>query len=87
MLKEQMTEIEGKTYPIEVSGKETLLSFTFELLPNDMKYLAFLGGELSISASYFSPFADVMKADINNPQGKFGSDPETSGIPGNIMIG
>lgn len=40
MLKEQMTEIEGKTYPIQVNGKETLLSFTFELLPNDMKYLA-----------------------------------------------
>ena len=70
-----MTEIERKTYPIQVNDKETLLSFTFELLPNNMKYLAFLGGELSISASYFSPFADVMEDDINNPQGKFGSDP------------
>lgn len=70
MLKEQMSEIEGKTYNVE--GKEITLSLKFELLPNDMKYLAFLGGELSISASYFSPFADVKKADIDNPQGTFG---------------
>ena len=81
MLKEQMTEIEGKPYPIQVNGKETLLSFTFELLPNDMKYLTFLGGELSISASYFSPFGDVMKADISNPQGKFGSEPQNKWHP------
>ena len=52
-----------------------------------MKYLAFLGGELSVSASYFSPFADVMKADINNPQGKFCSDPGNKWHPWNIMIG
>ena len=42
------------------------MSFNFERLPNDMKYLAFLAGELSISASYFSPFADVEKDDINS---------------------
>ena len=65
-----MTQIEGKIYSIQVDGKETLLSFTFELLPNDMKYLALFGGGLSISGSYFSPFADVMKADISNLQGK-----------------
>ena len=61
MLKGQMTQTEKKTYPIQVNGKEVVLSFKFELLPNDMKYLAFLAGELSISASYFSPFADVKK--------------------------
>ncbi|KAK2547134.1 hypothetical protein P5673_033100 [Acropora cervicornis] len=52
--------------------EEVVLSFKFELLPNDMKYLAFLAGELSISASYFSPFADVKKDDINSVQGTFG---------------
>ena len=72
MLKGQMTQIEKKTYPIQVNGKEVVLSFKFELLPNDMKYLAFLAGELSISTSYFSPFADVKKDDINSVQGTFG---------------
>ena len=72
MLKGQMTQIEKKTYPIQVNGKEVVLSFKFELLPNDTKYLAFLAGELSISASYFSPFADVKKGDINSVQGTFG---------------
>ena len=33
-----------------------------------MKYLAFLGRELSISASNFSPFADIKESDISNTQ-------------------
>jgi len=50
-----MTAIEGPSYPLEVDGKVLSVSFQFELLPIDMKYLAFLGGELTISASYFFP--------------------------------
>lgn len=57
------------------------MSFQFELLPNDMKYLAFLGGELSISASYFSPFADINKKDIANTQENFGSKPQDKWHP------
>ena len=72
MLSDQMFEIERKTYNTVIDGKEITLSFKFELLPNDMKYLAFLAGELSISAFYFSPFADVKKDDINNTQSTFG---------------
>ena len=81
MLKEQMTDIEGKMYAIQVDGKEKIVSFQFELLPNDMKYLAFLGGELSISASYFSPFADIKKGYINNIQGSLGSKAENKWHP------
>ncbi len=33
----------------------------FAELPNDMKMLAFLAGELTNSATYFSTFADVDK--------------------------
>ena len=76
-----MTQIEKNTYPIQVNGKEIVLSFKFELLPNDMKYLAFLAGELSISASYFSPFADVKKDDINSVQGTFGPHPQNKWHP------
>ena len=61
MLSDQMFEIERKTYNTVIDGKEITLSFKLELLPNDMKYLAFLAGELSISAFYFSPFAYVKK--------------------------
>ena len=72
MLSDQMFEIERKTYNTVIDGKEITLSFKFELLPNDMKYLAFFAGELSISAFYFSPFADIKKDDINNTQSTFG---------------
>jgi len=50
MLRDQITRIEENLYSIKVDGKEKIVSFQFELLPNDMKYLAFLAGELSISA-------------------------------------
>ena len=35
-------------------------------LPNDMKMLCFLGGELSNIAHYFSTFADVNKSNYND---------------------
>ena len=57
------------------------VSFQFELLPNDMKYLAFLGGKPTISASYFSPFADVNKNEINHLQGTFGLTPDNKWKP------
>lgn len=72
MPRDQMTRIEGNLYSIQVDGKEKIVSFQFELLPNDMKYLAFLAAELSIYASYFSPLADIRKEDVNKVQGSFG---------------
>ena len=41
MLKGLMTQIEKKTYPIQVNGKEVVLSFKFELLPNDINIWLF----------------------------------------------
>ena len=81
MLRDQMRRIEGNLYSIQVDGKEKIVSFQFELLPNDMKYLAFLAGELSISACYFSPFADIRKEDVNKVQGSFGSKLENTWHP------
>ena len=57
----QIEEIERNTYTVLVDGEDKTVSFYFELLPNDMKYLAFIAGELPISSTYFSPFADVKK--------------------------
>ena len=81
MLTRQMVEIEKNTYTVEVDGVEKNVKFEFELLPNDMKYLAFIEGELSISASYFSPFADVNKASINDLTGRFGTEPHCKWQP------
>ena len=44
-----MSEIEKKTF--EVNGAE--VRFIFSEFPNDLKMLAFLAGELSVSATYF----------------------------------
>ena len=80
-LTRQMVEIEKNTYTVEVDGVEKNVKFEFELLPNDIKYLAFTGGELSISASYFSPFADVNKASIDDLTGRFGTEPQCKWQP------
>ena len=82
-----MTQIEKKTYPIQVNGKEVVLSFKFELLPNDIKYLAFLAGELSISASYFSPLADVKRMPSTVFKGLLVNFLKTNGILGNTVKG
>lgn len=65
-LADEMNEVEKKTLSVNVDGKDITVSFSFEMFPNDMKYLAFLAGELSNSAKYFSSFAYVKKDDIGD---------------------
>lgn len=50
-----MNNITNQSYKIN----DFDVKFSFELLPSDMKWLAFIGGELSNAAFYFSPFANV----------------------------
>ena len=76
-----MKEIEGQTFTASVNGEEKVVTFKFVLLPNDMKYLAFLGGELSISATYFSPFANVKKNDMCDLQSTYGPGPDNKWKP------
>lgn len=57
------------------------LTFEFELLPNDMKHLAYIADELTISASYFSLFANVKKDNLNDLKGKFGTENSTKWKP------
>ena len=54
------------------NGKQVNVKFSFIELPNDMKMLAFLSGELSNGAKYFSSFANVSNDDANNTLGTFG---------------
>ncbi len=73
-LSQDIIAIEQKTFSISVDDELCVVSFSFEMFPNDMKYIAFLSGELSISATYFSPFANVMKSEICDTQSIFGTD-------------
>lgn len=71
-----MSDIQHLTitiYPVMCKGEPVQVKFVIEELPNDMKMLAFLGGELSNSTAYFSTFADVSKNDIANCKGTFSS--------------
>ena len=48
------------------------MKFRIGELPNDMKMIAFLSGELSNSATYFSSFANVSNDNANDIKGTFG---------------
>ena len=70
-LASQIEEIEKKSY--SVSGVQ--VTFSFELVPSDMKFLCFINGELNNAANYISSFANVSKADCTTLNGKFGTTP------------
>ena len=46
----QLKTLENEVYTVNVQGKEYFIQFKVELLPNDMKSLAFLGGESTNAA-------------------------------------
>ena len=54
-IRKDIESIEKKSYSIEGEN----VKFSFELIPADMKWLAFISGELPNSATYFSSFANV----------------------------
>ena len=64
LLRKEMEMIEKKSYIIEGIS----VSFSFELIPADMKWLAFISGELPNSATYFSSFSNVSQSE----KGKMG---------------
>ena len=57
-------QIQSSSYSILAKGESIDVKFVFAELPNDMKMLAFLAGELTNSATYFSTFADVDKESL-----------------------
>ena len=66
--------LESKVFHVEVGGAEKPVEFKLCELPNDMKMLCFLGGELSNSAKYFTTFADVSSDDKMDYKKKYGVD-------------
>ena len=73
----EMSEIEKKTF--EVNGTE--VRFIFSEFPNDLKMLAFLAGELSVSATYFSTFGNVNTSNCHVISGTFGPGPTNTWQP------
>lgn len=64
----EMLVMEKQNYSI--SGRE--IRFKFSEFPNDLKILAFLAGELPVSANFFSTFGNVRTGDYDDPKGTFG---------------
>ena len=68
------------SYSILAKGVSINVKFVFAELPNDMEMLAFLAGELTNSATYFSTFADVDKESLTGI-GTFGRKPSGTWKP------
>jgi hypothetical protein len=74
-LHQDIQDIEKKTFSIQFNDNKFVdVKFVFAELPNDMKMLSFIAGELSNSAKYFSSFADVNIEAIYDVQGTFAID-------------
>ena len=68
-------------FNVTVNGVAKKVEFRVGELPNDMKFLYFLAGELSNNAAYFSTFADVNNEDLHSKVKKFGLDADSDWKP------
>lgn len=66
-----INNLEKTTFHVECEGELVNVRFHVSEMPNDMKMLAFLGGELSNVATFFSTFANVSTHDMNSLEGSF----------------
>lgn len=55
----EIAEIQEQIFPVNINGTVVNAKFCIAELPNDMKMLPYLAGELFNSAKYFSTFANV----------------------------
>ena len=58
--------LESQVFEVTINEKSFKIEFKLTEMPNDMKMLAFLAGELSNAASFFSTFANVSQNDSND---------------------
>ncbi|XP_028408827.1 uncharacterized protein LOC114531418 [Dendronephthya gigantea] len=63
--------LEKSTFQVECGGEMVNVRFHVSETPNDMKMLAFLGGELSNAATFFSTFANVSTHNMSSLAGSF----------------
>jgi hypothetical protein len=78
LLLSDIERIEKNTFPCTYSGPDgpvtVNVKFKIGELPNDMKMVAYLSGELSNSAKFFSSFANVSTDNANDVKATFGVD-------------
>ena len=68
-----LKNLESQVFNIDIGGNIRKVEFAVTELPNDMKMLAFLCGELSNSATYFCSFANVTSNNSTKLTYTFGS--------------
>ena len=66
--------LESKVFSLNVNNNNVNVEFKLCELPNDMKMLCFLAGELSNAAKYFTTFADVNYDNYRDYRKTFGKD-------------
>ena len=66
--------LESKVFSIHMASADVNVEFKLGELPNDMKMLCFLAGELYNSAKYFTTFADVNTDDCMQYDKSYGTD-------------
>lgn len=82
-INKEIQAIEKKTFSVTLPNDTVIndVKFVFSELPNDMKMLCFIAGEVSNSATYFSTFANVNKDEIADTNGTFSLDRNTKWKP------
>ena len=80
-LTSDLTYLENQTFTISIEKKTYSVEFKVQSVPNDMKMLAFLGGELSNAAFYFTTFANANKKDCYDVTKSFSLDGSKSWKP------
>ena len=73
--------LESRSFKLNKNGKDFQVEFKLELLPNDMKMLAFLAGELTNPAYYFSTFVNVHKGNANVLDKCYNTGKSTDWVP------
>lgn len=73
-LQREMKEMEGKQLTTEKGQK---VEFRIELIPGDMKWVAWVSGELNNASTYFSPYANVNQTNKKTINGSIGGKDST----------
>ena len=71
MLFQDVVYLEQNVFTVELDDESFKVEFKLSGLPNDMKMLAFLAGELTNTATYFTTFANVGSHDSLNLSKEF----------------
>jgi hypothetical protein len=83
VLMRDISDIENDVFVLNHNGSPVNVKFRIGELPNDMKMIAFISGELSNSAKFFSSFADASTDDYDAMDGTFGKENKNTWKPWN----